>query len=103
MKSHLNFICGFLLATFCWLGCASVQTYRYYGMEITPECYDKGQMLGKMGKDGWPDMPLKECAPDAAGKHNCVLELRADHFNKQRDLNNCQSDLIACQKACPNG
>ncbi len=81
--------------------CGAGVVYRYYGADLPAECYAKGQLLGKQGKDGWPDLPLAVCQPDAVSKGKCAVQLRQDFFNKDRELNLCRQQLQDCQKGPP--
>jgi hypothetical protein len=92
-----SFVYGASLALLGLIGCASTLNYRYYGLSLTDICYGQGSLLGKLGSDGWPDLPFTECQPDAAVKGKCVVELAADHFAKDAALQQCQSDLKSCE------
>lgn len=84
--------------------CADAPMWKYYGMSMTDDCYDRGTMTGKSPTDKqWPDLPLDECKPQnlPGEKGRCVIQLEHDFFEKDRALLKCQSDLVACQKGNP--
>ncbi len=86
------------------IACAAKSVvYPYYGMELPGNCYTDGKLLGKLGDGGWPDLPLSECTPDANVKGKCWIERTADHFAKEKDLEDCHIALDACQHPQPNG
>jgi|SRR5271166_1194366 len=87
------FVLGFALS----LACATTQQYKYYGMNLSSDCYTSGSLLGKQGSDGWPDLPLSDCAPDAQVKGKCAIQLASDFFAKDKALADCQQQLSDCQ------
>lgn len=89
---------GASIAILSVFGCASIVNYHYYGLQLPAECYEQGELLGKVGHSGWPDLPLAQCEPDAGTQGKCVIELSADHFAKEAALLQCQSDLKDCEK-----
>lgn len=97
MKRAKTFILGYGFGVLTLVACANV-TYKYYGISMPDECYDKGTLLGKVGNDGWKDLPLTECKPDQSIKGKCVMQTTADFFNKEKDLQECQKALDACQR-----
>ena len=62
------------------------------------ECYDKGQLLGKQGKEGWPDEPLAQCKPDETVKLKCMTVKVDDFYSIKADNIKCHQDLISCQQ-----
>src|SRR5882724_6916025 len=90
---------GFIIGTAFTVSCAGIQ-YRHYGLSLPDECYQKGSLLGKLGKDGWPDVPFSQCKPDDVVKGKCVIELEQDYFSKDSELNNCREALDSCQRTC---
>lgn len=92
------FILGYGFGILTLIACATSTPYRYYGLSIPDDCYDKGTLLGHQGSDGWADLPFDECKPDQAIKGKCVIMRDADWFAKDKDLKDCQTALISCQK-----
>jgi hypothetical protein len=93
-----GFFPGFILGLLTVAGCASVFPYKHYGMDIPSECYDKGSLLGKLGKDGWPDLPMTECKPDLANKMKCQVMIESEFNSLKADDEKCHADLQKCQQ-----
>ncbi len=99
MRFALGFILGILLVIGC--GNAGYFPYKYYNISLPPECYDKGQLLGKSGSHGWADLPLSNCRPDPNGnKMKCSLVFTPDFYSAKGEYLKCQQDLSNCQKKC---
>jgi hypothetical protein len=92
-----QFIAGYLLGVLSLVGCAAAQ-YRYYGVSMPDECYDKGQLLGKQGDAEWKDLPLSMCKPDAQIKGKCTVEFQEDHFAKDQEFELKKKELVSCQQ-----
>jgi len=80
--------------------CAGGTVYRYYTPQLDETCYTKGQILGKLGKDGWPDLPMTDCQA-APGKAKCVIQKIPDFVSKDTELLLCRQQLQDCQKGLP--
>lgn len=79
-------------------GCASVSfPWPYYASHMADSCYDQGTLYGKPGSDGWPDLPLIECKPDAVKKLKCITLLDSDFYALKSDDMKCHQDLQSCQ------
>lgn len=87
-----------LLFGACLSACASAVQYRYYGMSIPPESFDRGDLLGRQGSDGWPDMAFSICKPDQQVRGKCVVMQTAEFFSMKRELEQLRRDLDACQR-----
>lgn len=88
-----NFALG-MLAAFMLTACAGFQ-YRYYTFDVP---HFDGQLLGKLGKDGWPDLPFSMCQPIAGDKAPCILQFRPEYEALLTDLEKTKIALKACQK-----
>lgn len=100
-QNRKSFLMGFMACALC-VGCAGAAIqYKYYGLEVPDECYSKGVLQGKEGKDGWKDLPFAECRPDAATKGKCWVEISEEHFKKENELLNCRQSLKDCQAGNP--
>lgn len=95
-----GFFSGFFLGVLAITGCAAV-TYKYYGVSMPDECYSKGMLLGKLGKGGWPDLPMTTCQPDAQVKGKCWVQTTEDFFQKDQALSICMQQLQDCQHGAP--
>lgn len=96
-----NFIAGYVLGLMSVVACAGV-TYKYYGISLPDECYDKGNLLGKLGNAGWPDLPLSQCRPDDVVKGKCVVQIQDEYFKMKTELEQCRQALSDCQSGPPN-
>lgn len=92
---------GYLLGIISIVGCASVFPYRYYATQMPESCYDSGMLLGKVGKDGWRDLPLNQCKPDDTVKLKCVTMIESDFYALKLDNQKCHLDLDSCQRGNP--
>lgn len=119
---------GFLLGVFTIVGCASAFQFHwpYYnaklpareitqadiGKDLGGLCYDEGILLGKLGADGWPDLPFAECKPDPIPSPGvspapspvlmkCGTFRLSDVHAVIADDEKCHSDLSACQQGPP--
>lgn len=101
MRRYRNLALAYLLGVISMSACASV-SYRYYTLNLPVECYDKGQLFGKLGKDGWPDLPLKTCEPDAVNQGKCVAMLTPEYISMRKDLEECHVALDQCQRHPPS-
>lgn len=84
--------------------CATYPVYNYYGIQMPVDCFASGTLVGSQtaqNPKGWPSLPMSECTPDAALKGKCWIELSADHFAKERELEQCRSKLEQCQGPMP--
>lgn len=88
----LGIVIGFALAA-----CAGFR-YRYYAPSLPDSCYDQGKLIGKDGKDGWPDLAFSECKPRDGVHPKCVVQLDGEFFSMKRDLIECRQALIDCQR-----
>ena len=98
------FVMG-LVAGVCFMvacGSGPVFPYHYYGLSMPAECYEKGTLLGKTGKDGWRDIPLSNCLPDPKGgtELKCITVLDGDFYAGKGDYLKCQQSLSDCEKKC---
>ena len=89
----LGIILGVLLSA-----CAGF-SYKYYGVEMPGDCYDKGMLLGKTPND---DLPLSTCKPDDVTKLKCITLQIDEFYALKADYERCVVELKACQKACSN-
>lgn len=95
-----SFFIGYIFGLLSLAACASA--YKYYGLELPPECYQAGKLLGKSPDDAdWPDLPLTICQPEAGVAGKCVISKRSDYFKLDADLKKCQVALKDCQKGTP--
>lgn len=92
---------GFIISLLFLVACGVSYPYKYYAIQMAPECYDKGMLLGVSGSDGWPDKPLTEIKPDATTKLKSITLFIDDFYAAKGDYLKCHNDLIACQKKCP--
>lgn len=92
---------GLLIAAVMLVGCATVFPWPYYGPSMPDSCYDQGTLLGKTGSDGWKDLPLSECKPDAKVKIKCITQKIDDFYSLKADDMKCHKDLQICQKGNP--
>lgn len=77
-----------------FLACSSF-AYKWYGMELSDQCYQEGKLLGPKPED---DLSLTQCKPTDALKGPCAV-LPIDEFERLRtDLVTCQAELRACQQ-----
>lgn len=103
----MKFFKGYMTGIFCGIvtlySCAATVNYKYYTPSMPDDCYDHGQLLGKLGNDGWPDLPLSECKPDDTpnGKAKCAVQLLDDYFKKDIALKTCEQKLSDCQGGPP--
>lgn len=86
-----------VLVSLILAACGASFNYKYYGLELDSECYNKGTLLGKTKKD---DLPFKVCAPDDYVKGKCVVMLVDDFFLLKKDFQTQQELLRECQKRC---
>lgn len=112
-----GFWSGFFIGVFCVIGCASspIFPWHYYAPSLPSSCYDQGQLLGKLGSGGWPDLSMDECKPDPAPtpgqpqpsaspiQLKCMVMLVDDFYSLQADDEKCHSDLDSCQNPQPSG
>lgn len=111
------FVSGFFLAILSVVSCATTGTWPwpFYAPSMPVECYDKGQLLGKLGSDGWPDQAMELCKPDpdpdpdpsitptpgpTPVKLKCIVTKIDDFYSAKAAYEKCESDLVACQKSC---
>lgn len=100
MKYSLKFVVA--LNLICMSGCGAAAIYKYYTLDGVPDgCYKSGQLLGKLGSDGWPDVPFLGCEPTATNKAPCVVQFLTDYIAKDTELLNCRQQLSDLQAACP--
>jgi hypothetical protein len=108
-----TFMGGWGMGLLTAFGCASSPTFpwKFYTPSMPPTCYDEGQLLGKLGSDGWPDLSLDECKPDPMPSpgaspnpgpspvlDRCMIMNTQDFYAMQAAYLTCQNDLIACQQ-----
>lgn len=88
------------LGVFTIVGCASAWKfpYPYYAEQMEPSCYDAGQLLGKSGSQGWPDLSLKECKPDEQIKLKCMVVKVDDFYSMKSDDEKTHAALDSCQR-----
>lgn len=82
---------GFLLC-----GCAGF-AYRYYGIEMPSQCFDKGKLIATEPKY---DIPFSECKPDDFKKGKCVVMKTEEFYSFKGDYERCKIELKDCQKNC---
>lgn len=92
-RAYFAYILGLLS-----LGACATTSYRYYGLTLENNCYQQGTLLGKQASNGWPDIPLETCKPDAASNGKCIIQLTDEFFRKDADLKNCVAALDTCQR-----
>jgi hypothetical protein len=98
MRTSLAFVTGMALGVFTVFGCATSFPWRYYATKMPDQCYDTGTLLGKSGKEGWPDAAMLECKPDAQVKTKCITVLVDDFYSLKTDDQKCHNDLQLCQR-----
>lgn len=99
MKEKITvLLIGFALGVTMMVGCSATFPYQYYATSMPEECYDKGNLLGKLGKDGWKDQPMTECKPGASKKLKCITMFDGDFYSLKADDLKCHSDLQSCQR-----
>lgn len=101
-KTAMVAVLFYALGVITMVGCASFP-WRYYGTQMDDTCYDKGNLLGKQGKQGWPNLPLAECKPDVSIKLKCITVPIDDFYSFKADDEKCHSDLNSCEKNCKAG
>jgi hypothetical protein len=95
----LGFLAGASLIYAC-AGAIGYFPYRYYALSLSEDCYEKGMLSGKPGKEGWPDLPLNNCKPDSGNLLKCLLMTDSDFYAAKTDFLKCEQDLSNCQKKC---
>lgn len=99
----MRYMAFYLLGVISVAACAGVAVqYRYYGVQLPEECYSGGMLLGKLGEEGWPDLPLSRCKPDDVSKGKCWVQLSEDYWAKDTELLKLRKDLDECQRNCNN-
>ncbi len=93
--NHKQFVMGLLLGMLL-VGCAGF-TYRYYGLEMPTECYEKGKLLDDKPSG---DLPLTRCMPDDAQKGKCAVFLVDELERLIADHGRLKAELKDCQKEC---
>lgn len=106
----------YLLGVLSMASCASVWTFRSYNAEIRDRtiteadvgksladlAYSEGMLLGKLGSDGWPDLPLSDCKPDATNKMKCATMMLPEFYRLKDDDEKCHERLQACENPPPS-
>lgn len=87
---------GYSLGLLTLLSCAGVN-YKYYGLELSPQCFDQGTLLGKQGSSGWEDLPLSSCKPDEIKKGKCIVMTSDEFFAAKQETLQLRQALKDCQ------
>lgn len=116
MRRGVAFLAGLITGIVCAFGCANGGGFiwRHYAPEMPAECYERGTLVGKPGKDGWTDLSMKECEPDPEPspgaspgiepvRLKCQILKEDDFRSLKKDDETCHADLIACEKKCQQG
>lgn len=106
LSRYTQFLLGYALGLITLAGCATAFPWHYFASQMPDSCYEQGKLLGKEGKDGWPDLPLTSCKPDPDSadpkikpvKLKCITVLVDDFYSLKADDEKCHADLQACQK-----
>lgn len=94
-----GFCFGLILGLLFFVSCGSL-VYKYYGIDVPDECYERGKLLGKQGSGGWADLSFTECEPDETTKGKCVIMQRTEFFAAKTELEQVRQALKDCQKNC---
>ena len=69
--------------------------FRHYGMDIPPECFDHGKLLGAKPQD---DLPFSTCEPDAQDRFKCAVFQAAEFQRLKKSYLDLQAKLAECQR-----
>lgn len=89
---------GYFLGLLSVVACGA--GYKYYGLNVPPECYDKGTLLGP-DEDGSKDKPFTICKPEPGIKGKCYVIERTVMNSVEKDLFQCQQRLKDCEAGNP--
>lgn len=84
--------------------CASTMPsigYTYYGLgALPPDAYATGKLLGKSGEQGWPDLTLTACEPDAISQGKCIVLVEAQFYSMVKELLTLRQEYSDLQQKC---